>query len=234
MRKNDLTQHFVDTIKQRIFDRVYGIGDALPPLRQLAEEFGCSRSVINVGIARLASEGYLVIHKRKRTIVNNFVVKPSLTVLKDMAFSDNAQYRMKAVKDILAARKLIEVASVRLAAAIGADTTELDDIIAEEEQLIKNRESDHAVIAHKDFEFHFKLIELSSNAVYYAVMSAFKASARQMTEIFYKSHMDLFAFYVEKHRQISAAIKQRDANLAAALHQEILEHGEQAYNKLNL
>lgn len=233
MRKEDLTQHFIDSVKSRIFDQTYLVGDSLPPLRQLAEEFGCSRSVINVGIARLASEGYLVIHKRKKTLINNFVERASLSVLKDMAFSVNEQYRKKAVKDILEARKLIEVAAVRQAAQRRADTTELDIIIAEEEDMISRGERDHEVIAEKDFEAHFKLIELSSNTVYYAVMNAFVVLAIKMTKLFYKSRVDLFGGYVEKHKQISAAIKSGDADLAAALHQEILEHGEQAYNHLN-
>lgn len=233
MRKEDLTQHFIDSIKKRIFDGTYSIGDSLPPLRQLAEEFDCSRSVINVGIARLASEGYLVIHKRKKTIINNFVDRASLAVLKDMAFSLNEKHRKKAVKDILEARKLIEVAAVRQAAEIGADTKELDAIIAEEEILINCGETDYKLIARKDFSFHYKLIELSSNSVYYAVMSVFCELAKEMTQLFYKSRVDLFSGYVEKHKQISAAIKQKNADLAAALHKEILEHGEQAYNKLN-
>lgn len=233
MRKEDLTQHFIDSVKTRIFEQTYLVGDSLPPLRQLAEEFGCSRSVINVGIARLASEGYLVIHKRKKTIINNFVGKASLAVLKDMAFSVNAQYRHKAVADILEARKLIEVAAVRQASELGAETRELDGIIEQEEALIKSGERDHNIIAQKDFDFHFKLIELSSNAVYYAVMSVFSRLALQMTQLFYNSRVDLFSGYVEKHKQISAAIKSGDAELAAALHREILVHGEQAYNKLN-
>ncbi len=233
MKKDDLTQRFIDSVKTKIFDQTYHIGDSLPPLRQLAEEFGCSRSVINVGIARLASEGYLVIHKRKKTTINNFIDKSSLDVLKDMAFCVNTRYRKKAVKDILEARKLIEVASVKLIAEKNADTKELDDIINKEEALIKSKEKDWTIIAKTDFEFHFKLIELSSNSVYYAVMSSFSKIASQMTELFYKNNIDLFSRYVKKHKQISSAIKNGDANLAAALHQEILVHGEQAYNKLN-
>ena len=233
MKKDDLTQRFIDSVKTKIFDQTYNIGDSLPSLRQLAEEFGCSRSVINVGIARLASEGYLVIHKRKKTTINNFVDKASLDVLKDMAFSTNLQYRKKAVKDILEARKLIEVAAVRLIAEKKADTKELDKIIKKEEDLIKGQEKDSVIIAQADFAFHFKLIELSTNSVYYAVMSSFSMLARQMTELFYKNNIELFSIYVEKHKQISTAIKNGDAKLAAELHQEILVHGEQAYNKFN-
>lgn len=233
MKKDDLTQRFIDSVKTKIFDQTYNIGDSLPPLRQLAEEFGCSRSVINVGIARLASEGYLVIHKRKKTTINNFIDKASLDVLKDMAFSANLQYRKKAVNDILEARKLIEVAAVKLVAERSADTKELDQIIKKEEALIKGEVKDWKVIAEIDFAFHFKLIELSANSVYYAVMSSFSMLAKQMTELFYKNNLELFSIYVEKHKQISNAIKNGDAKLAAALHQEILVHGEQAYNKFN-
>ncbi len=234
MKKNDLTQHFIDSVKAKIFDKTYRIGDSLPPLRQLAEEFGCSRSVVNVGIARLAAEGYLVIHKRKKTTINNFVDRASLDVLKDMAFSINAEYRIKAVKDMLHARKLIEVAAVRLMAEKKADTSELDEIISKEEALIRKEEKDYMIIAQADFAFHFKLIELSTNAVYYAVMNSFSALASQLTEDFYKNNVDLFGGYVEKHKQISSAIKSGDANLAASLHEGILIHGEQAYNKFSI
>lgn len=233
MRKEDLTQHFIDSVKQRIFDQMYIIGGSLPPLRQLAQEFGCSRSVINVGIARLASEGYLVIHKRQRTIINNFMERASLAVLKDMAFSENAAYRQKAVTDILAARKLIEVEAVRLAAGRRAPTKALEDIIAQELLLIQKGDIDYKIIAQKDFEFHFGLIELSSNAVYYSVMSVFSALAQDMTQNFYRGRADLFTTYVDKHGQIAAAIKKGDAPLAVALLEEILQHGERAYKNLN-
>ncbi|MFW5780877.1 MAG: winged helix-turn-helix domain-containing protein, partial [Bacillota bacterium] len=78
MQKEDLTKNFVKTIKQRILNGEYKAGDNFPPLRKLAEDFNCSRSVINVGIARLEAQGYLAIQKRQKTVVKDFINRASL------------------------------------------------------------------------------------------------------------------------------------------------------------
>lgn len=233
-QKDDLTIEFVEKLVDRILEGKYKIGESIPSLRQLAEEFGCSRSVINVGIARLESQGYLTIQKRQKTIVNDFVSKGSLNVIKDMALSRNQYYREKASVDILNARKLIELEAIKCAARVAqkSDISRLERIIAEETALINAGVKDYNTIARKDFELHYQIIKMSNNIVYLSVMNSFKEMAHEMTKVFYKKRVDLFPYYVEKHKEILFAIRLNDELKAKGLLKEILEHGEDAYIKL--
>lgn len=229
MRKEDFTQQFVTTIKQKIFQQFYKIGDTLPSHRQLAEDFGFSRSVINVGIARLVSEGYLTVQARQKTLVNNFMKAPSLIMLRDITFFPDTPYKKKIISDILLARKLVELESVRLAAELGASTMQLNNIISMEKEILKKGNLDYKMVAQYDFAFHNHLIEMSQNAVYASLMNVFGQLASEMTENFYKNRIDLFDYYVQAHQKIEQEIKNKQADNAVAILKEILEHGESAY-----
>ena len=56
-------------MEKRILTGYYVIGEKIPPLRNLAEEFHVSRSVINAGVVELSNNGYLVTIPRKHTVV---------------------------------------------------------------------------------------------------------------------------------------------------------------------
>ena len=233
MPKENLTKKFVHTIKQRILNGEYKIGDSFPPLRKLAQEFECSRSVINVGIARLEEQGYLLVQKRQKTITNDFINRGSLDTVKDMALCQNCKLRKKAAKDILEARLLIELKSVKAAAANPQDLEELFEVIEREEKLVKENSKDYHKLAEYDFKFHYRLIKMSGNMVYFAVMNSFKDTALEMTKIFYKNNIERFKEYVEKHRLIADAISQKDGERAAEILEEILTHGEKLYKIFN-
>lgn len=229
MRKEDFTQQFTNTIKEKIFHQFYKIGDTLPSHRQLAEDYGYSRSVINVGIARLVSEGYLSVQARQKTVVNNFIKAPSLIMLRDLAFFPQTPYKQKAISDILSARKLVELESVRLASVMGTSTEQLNDIITAEKEMLKQGNLEYKKVAHYDFAFHTHLIAMSQNTVYLSFLSAFSDLAAEMTANFYKNRIDLFDYYVQAHQEIAQAIENRQPNTAVNLLKKILEHGESAY-----
>ena len=141
MPKENLTKKFVHTIKQRILNGEYKIGDSFPPLRKLAQEFECSRSVINVGIARLEEQGYLLVQKRQKTITNDFINRGSLDTVKDMALCQNCKLRKKR-QDILEARLLIELKSVKTPQPTRR-IEELFEVIEREEKLVKENSKDY-------------------------------------------------------------------------------------------
>lgn len=236
MNKENLTTKFTEDIKQKIFSGEYKVGQSIPPLRQLAQEYGFSRSVVNVGIARLETQGYLKVLKRQKITVNDFLSKGSLDVIRDMAFCNNRELKERATYYILSARKLIELESVRCAAEKhnSDEIIKLEKIIAKEQELVVESSENYAEIAEIDYRFHDHIIKLSGNSVYIAVMNVFKSTALKMTKQFYTKNNNVFSYYVEKHKQIAEAIKNHDADKAIKILQEILEHGERAYKNFNL
>ena len=60
---------FVQQLERMILSGELAVGDQIPPERDLAEQMGVSRTVINAGIADMASKGFLEIRPRKGVFV---------------------------------------------------------------------------------------------------------------------------------------------------------------------
>lgn len=227
----DLTSQYETIIKERIINGDYRIGEKIPPLRDLATELNCSRSVINVVIARLAAQGYLFIQKRQKTVVSDFMTTGSLNIIQDIIFGKNKDLKYQASKSVLAARKLIEVESVKQACIIcnEDEIVMLEKIINAELKLIEEGVTNFSVIAENDFSFHNQIIRMSGNVLYRIIMNSIKDVALNMTKYFYESKSNFFGKYVACHQQILQAVKNKDQDEAAAVLTEILEHGEKLY-----
>jgi GntR family transcriptional repressor for pyruvate dehydrogenase complex len=230
-RMNDLTSKYENIIKERIINGEYRIGEKIPPLRDLAAELNCSRSVINVVIARLAAQGYLVIQKRQKTVVSDFLNAGSLNIIKDIIFSNNKDLQYLTSKSMLAARKLIEVESVRQACrkCDEKEIVTLERIINAELKLLADGVTNFEVIAENDFSFHNQLIQMSGNVLYRIIMNSIKDVALYMTKYFYESKSIFFEKYVACHQKILLAVRNQDEEQAAKILTEILEHGEKLY-----
>jgi GntR family transcriptional repressor for pyruvate dehydrogenase complex len=234
MKKDDLTSKYEKILKKRIIEGYYQIGESIPPLRNLSEELDCSRSVINVVAAKLSTQGYLSIQRRQKTVVNDFLTKGSLGIIRDIFFSNNKELKQQISKNLLDARKLIEVESVKLACFISneEELMTLEDIINTEEDLIKDGVINFKVISENDFKFHNQIIKMSHNVLYVLIMNSIKDIALEMTEFFYKTENSFYQKYVSSHRKILEAIKNQDVNTASTVLKEILEHGEILFIKL--
>ncbi|MFW5780535.1 MAG: FadR/GntR family transcriptional regulator, partial [Bacillota bacterium] len=149
-----------------------------------------------------------------------------LEIIKDMAVCEKSKIQKTVSKDILEARKLIEIESAKKAAEIcdNKDLKKLFDIVEREEALINEKSDDYKKIAVNDFRFHYFLTKMSKNMVYHAVMNSFMDTVIEMTKVFYKNNISYFREHVKKHRLISEAISRKDSQEAARILEEILLH----------
>lgn len=231
MKDKDLTSKYEQIIKKRIIDGYYKYGEKIPTLRELASELKCSRSVINVVIAKIAAQGYLNIQKRQKTVVNDFLSSGSLNIIRDIIYSENGELKRAVLSSMLAARKLIEVESVRLASknSQAEDIMTLEEIINREYALIEEGVINFNIVAENDFKFHNQIIQMSGNTLYRIFMNSMKDVALDMTKLFYEHNFGTFKEYVACHRVILEAIKKQDEDEAAAILAKILEHGEKLF-----
>lgn len=234
MKENDLTKKYEKIIKKRIIEGYYQVGEKIPPLRDLANELNCSRSVINVVIARLAAQGYLRIQKRQKTEVNNFLASGSLNIIKDIIYSDNTELKKLVFQSMLEARKLIEVESVRMACrrCREEDFVTLEEIINKEKELIAEGVTIFDVIAENDFKFHQQIILMSGNVLYRIIINSIRDVYLELTKFFYQKKTNTFAHYVSCHERILLAIKTKNEEEATKILTEILEHGENLFINL--
>lgn len=84
--------HRYESIREAMRDRIAGlaVGDALPPERQLSEEFGVARMTLRRAIDELVREGYLVRRHGSGTYVAEPKIAQNLTIT---SFSEDMRRR---------------------------------------------------------------------------------------------------------------------------------------------
>lgn len=224
--KKSLTETIIEELKISILSGEYDIGEKLPPLRELAELYNVSRSVINAVVVDLESNGYIKVVPTKWMEVADWKNEGNLAILADqVAFG---LLEPSQLMDLLEARKFLELECVRKACthATKEQLGRLRALIIEEET-----EDDPKMRAKYDLQFHYSICKLSGNMVYGFVMRAFEASSVPLIEQFYSDH-EVYAFVLEKHQCIARAIMEQEETEAVSQMRLLLEHGETIIQKV--
>lgn len=224
--KKSLTETIIEELKISILSGEYAPGEKLPTLRELADLYNVSRSVINAVVVDLETNGYIKIVPTKWIEVADWENEGNLSILSDLV-----QYGMlnvKQLQDLLEARKFLELECVRKAAenATKEQLGRLRALIIEEEV-----EEDPKKRARFDLQFHYAICKLSGNMVYGFIMKAFEASAVPLIEQFYSDH-EVYSFVLDKHQCIAKAIQEKDGSKAEEEMRLLLEHGEMIIQKV--
>jgi len=232
MEKN-LTEEFIVLIKAKIFSGEFGIGTPLPSLRELSEQYGYSRAVVNVAIAKLVSQGYILSKKRKMNIVNDYLNYGKIEVISDMVFSDNKELGFNALNDIVDARELIETESVRKVCEniSEADFREIEQVIAEEKKIENINTANLELAAELDYRFHWNLVKLSGNTVYSLAFNEFSEFAREVTKKYFLKHPATYKDVVSSHEHLVISMKEQNLKKALVNLKVMLAGGYHRYKE---
>ncbi|MBI9108674.1 MAG: FadR family transcriptional regulator [Spirochaetales bacterium] len=233
--EKDLTEEFITLIKTKILKGEFGIGTPLPSLRELSEQYGYSRAVVNVAIAKLVSQGYILSKKRKMNIINDYLNYGKIEVISDMVFSDNKELGFKALNDIVEARELIETESVRKAceSSCAADFHEIELIISEENRIKTISSANLELASDLDYRFHWHLVKLSGNIVYRLAFNEFSEFAKAVTKQYFQNHPDTYLDVVRSHERLVASMKKQNITEALVNLDVMLAGGDQRYKEKN-
>ena len=113
---------FVQQLERMILSGELAVGDQIPPERDLAEQMGVSRTVINAGVADMASKGFLEIRPRKGVFVADYRRSGSLATLVSIMDYNGGLLPRREIKSLLELRMALEVLCLR--GAIPAMTEE--------------------------------------------------------------------------------------------------------------
>lgn len=218
--KKSLTETIIEELKISILSGEYRPGEKLPTLRELAELYNVSRSVINAVVVDLETNGYIKIVPTKWIEVADWQNEGNLAILSDLV-----QFGLldaKQLTDLLEARKFLELECVRKACenATKEQLGRLRALLIEEET-----EDDPKKRSQYDLQFHYAICKLSGNMVYGFIMKAFEDSALPIIEQFYSDH-EVFSFVLETHQRIADAIAEKNVTEAENQMRLLLEHGE--------
>ncbi|MGC4018627.1 MAG: GntR family transcriptional regulator [Muricomes sp.] len=127
-----LTELFIKEIERMILSGELKIGEKLPTERELSEKMKVSRAVINGGLNKLASIGFLRIAPRKGVFVNDYIANGNVDVLTAIMEYNSWRFTPEYLEPILQFRTSIEPYAIELAVqnAQEGDLEKLSEIIS--------------------------------------------------------------------------------------------------------
>jgi DNA-binding FadR family transcriptional regulator len=166
-----LRESFIRTIQQKILSGDLPIGSRLPTERELAEEMGVSRQVINSGITELERNGFIRIVPRHGTYVADFRREGGISTLSAIMDYRGDSIRKEEIKSILEVRWGLE--SMTLRNAIENASDEGIKKLEEPLEAMKNAEAPEE-IADAAFRFHHTMATIGSNTVLPLIYVSFR------------------------------------------------------------
>ncbi len=219
-------ESFVDDMLQKIISGKLKPGDRLPPEREIAAATGISRSIVNQGLLQLESMGFVEIKPRHGTVVADFMKNPtpqSIDALLRYGFTDIDTQLLINMVDF---RIMFEKESARLACSNAYEST-LEKMEAQIEHMTADSEENAAA----QYQFHYHLAQASGNYFYSMIFKGFELIIKALI----KRHYDLFPKDIESaadaHRELLAAIRDKNAELAAKLVEDIITRGKLVLEK---
>ena len=224
LRKERLNEKVASQIKDLIFSNEIGMGQKLPPERDLANRLGVSRVIVREALRSLEQSGLIDI--RPGVAGGAFVVynlhMPLFNTARDLITSGRIS-----LTHFVGARRAIECFSVRLAAknATRADIERLHQI----NKGFMSDPTDSERFRREHASFHIQMAELSQNPlIKLMVESVFELLNRLRPDTSQSAKFihDTYA----RHEAILTAMKQKDIPLCEELMAMDAEHTKRLKN----
>lgn len=203
-----LTDLFVSELEKMILSGELKVGDKLPPERQLANEMNVSLAVINAGINRLTSLGFLMIAPRKGVFVADYIRDGNIDTLKEVIEYNQSEPDQEVLEPVSQFRRGIELSATK-AACINSTSNSLERL----KSLINQIEADkNADLAELGFQFHHEIGIASGNTYYPMIIQSFKP----LYIMFYRmnSSKERNQAILNSLKETFEAIEKRDTQLA--------------------
>ena len=228
MKQEGLKKSFVHTMQQKIFSGEYQIGQQLPPERELAQELGVSRSLVNTGILELANQGFIRIIPRQGSIIADYKKNGTLQVLSALMNCDSFRLDYPLFCNLVDLRILIESECARLA-SLHASAEEIETLHKLALQ-IKNV-AQPLDAAEPLLRFHYLLTQYSGNAVYAMTFKSFEGTIQRLI----RQHLTLapdIPKSAKLHEALVRSLELHDAEASAQNTRLCILHGMTALMKL--
>ena len=203
LQKPDLLAVPIATLlREAIFVREIRPGERIVE-RQLASQWNVSRAPLREAIKQLTTEGLLVVSPHRGASVRE-VSKKELT-------------------ELFAVREMIEVAAVRIAARLGADTdlTRMQELV--DAMRAAASRGDLPTFSGSGLAFHDELVRLSKNETMIQIYDGVKLRFRRY-QFLLAALPDVPQSSTVAHQEILSAIRMRDADAASACVTRHLAH----------
>lgn len=206
-----------DAVSERIVLLIkegrYRVGDRLPTERELAKQFGVGRTSIREGLRYLEKLGALDIHQGKGIIVRSVTLNEVFQ--HPASISTIIDLPEKEIRDIMDARRMLEMESAHKAAAerTEEDLRKLEELLEEMKRTYVDKPKEWLRL---DQSFHVAIAQASGNVVFGHLINL-------LWDIFFNysetilHNSAIVTSSTRFHEKIYAAIVAKDAKLARKL-----------------
>jgi GntR family transcriptional repressor for pyruvate dehydrogenase complex len=215
--KDRLYQEIVDQIQERIVTGALNAGDRIPAERELAEQFGVSRTAVREAIKSLTEKGLIEVLVGRGTFVTD--LSPQRVI---ESVSLLLSREPDATAKLNEAREQLEIPIVRLAATrrTAEQLQRLRDLLQEMEASDVSAEDLVAI----DDDFHLELARATGNAVLEILSHTIIALLnRERVALSGGGMREGRSRGIETHHRIIRAIESRDAVAAESAVTELFE-----------
>lgn len=216
VRPRRLSDDIVRQVENLILAEELGVGDVLPPERELAVQLEVSRNILREAISMLVQKGLLEVRPGSGT----FVARPSAEFLRDslvffVRFHDSGLY------DLIEARYALEVQIADLAAqrATEEDLQFIDDCLHKLEATVGDPER----YIEADICFHSALAKAARNEILQLLLDSIRGALRENIRILLQHHPTAVEEAMRSHRRIARTVREHSAEKARAAMREHLE-----------
>jgi GntR family transcriptional repressor for pyruvate dehydrogenase complex len=224
-RRTTLADRVTRQMEQLIIEGRLRPGDRLPPERELARQFGVSRTVVREAMRALIAKSLLEVRPGSGTVVCSPTAE---AVAQSMALFLRAGQAELDYEKILEIRRLLEVEIAGLAAErhTSEDVEEMEQVLREAAEIHGDRDS----FAQYDVDFHATLARATHNELFSLVLDS-------MLDIMIKVRQVAFdvpgmrARSLKRHRAIVEQVKMGDPHGARQAMREHLVESEETMRK---
>ena len=221
LKTKKLYEEIAEIFKERIMNGELEEGERLPSIEKLAKEFGVGQASIREALNTLRGMGLLDIRHGQGTFVK--ANKPKVFT------QEMSVFKKKDIIDLLEVRKIIEVASVRMA-ALNRSSEHLAEIKETLEQM-QQAVNDNQLGEQSDLHFHLAIAKASGNQLLVKLLTdvsdVMKTTMKETRSIWvYNGTKSIEKLYKE-HLEIYLAIESMDVSLSEQKMNEHLSEVEQ-------
>ncbi len=229
IRKNNLTQEFVEAFAEAIVQGEYAIGDFIPSEAEIADEFGISRTVVREGVRELSALGLIAKRQGARSTVapkdNWDILSKTLLIV----MLNSPEMRGEVMQGLFGIRLSLECHAAAEAAArrTGEDLAVMHEQLALMEDAIHDQER----FVEVDHKMHCCILDAVHNMVFSSILRTVHDSLK-IARTFMVVDSDSQNQAIQHHRDLVRHIEKRDSAAAAkAMQDHIVWAKEQSENK---
>jgi GntR family transcriptional regulator, transcriptional repressor for pyruvate dehydrogenase complex len=217
LTKTRLHEEIMAQLKDRILRGELTPGTRLPPERELALQLQVNRTTVREALHKLESMGLVEIKHGNGVFVQDFLESGSLELARQMLFLDG-RVNLDGMRNLLALRRLL-VPEISYQAARNRSEQDLRDL----ERIVLH--ADDMPLAEKDWRVHNLIARASGNHLFVIILNAFTGITQDSSQLYFNVPANQ-ARSRKFHREIHAAIKDRDAPKAKKIMAEVLDFAE--------